>query len=187
MLFITNYINEEFTQIEFYDLNDEEKDNIIKNIEDIFCHDIAIFRATGLWNNISELLSSFKEQKVKIYEGDKNKLFIRKCSEIIVDIDDFGLLNKVLDSYVTTIYEGRYLYLFTSDKKNEISEIIQTHIYNDNNLFEYLKNKIDCLIEKGRESMDPSSFSIIIKKEFLEKLNHTLHINNNKHTLDNAL
>ena len=107
-----NYINEEFIEIEAYYLSDSEKNNIIKDIKTVFHSDSVIFRATGLWDNVSEVLNYFKNYKTKVYEGDKNKIIKRKSPEVIVEIEDIELIDKALEFYTTVIYEGRYLYLF---------------------------------------------------------------------------
>lgn len=173
------YINEEFIEIEAYYLSDSEKNNIIKDIKTVFHSDSVIFRATGLWDNVSEVLNYFKNYKTKVYVGDKNKIIERKSPEVIVEIEDIELIDKALEFYTTVIYEGRYLYLFKNENKQEVEKIIHDYKYSDNNLLGFLFDKIDCLIENMRDCEDPSSMSIIIRKTYLEKLNSIVTIETN--------
>lgn len=165
-----NYIYEKHVEVEMYCLKDDEKKDIIDDIKNTFHIDSVIFRATGLWNNISEVIDYFKNYKIKVYEGDKNKLFVRKYPEVIVEIEDIELIDKTLEFYTNVIYEGRYLYFFKKENKQEVEKIIENYKYHDHNLFAFLGDKVDCLIENMRECEDSSSYSIIIKKTYLKNI-----------------
>ena len=111
-----------------------------------------------------------KNYKIKLYEGDKNKLFVRKSPEVIVEIEDIELIDKTLEFYSNAVFEGRYLYFFKKENKQEVEKIIENYKYHDHNLFAFLDDKVDCLIENLRECEDSSSYSIIIKKTYLKNI-----------------
>ena len=165
-----NYINEKYAEVEIYCLNDNEKKDIIDDIKNIFHTDSVIFRATGLWDNISEVFDYFKNYKIKVYEGDKNKIFERKSPEVIVEIENIELIDKILEFYTNVIYEGRYLYFLKNENKQGVEKIIENYKYNDNNLLFFLNDKVDCLIENMRDCEDSSSYSIIIRKTYLKNI-----------------
>jgi len=165
-----NYIIEDYVKVELYCLSDDEKKYIIDDIKNIFHKDSVIFRATGLWDNVSEVFDYFKNYKIKVYEGDKNKIFVKKSPEVIVEIENIKLIDKALEFYTSVIYEGRYLYLFKNENKQELEKNMQYYKYNDNNLLGFLLGKVDCIIENMRECDDSSSIAIIIRKKYLKNI-----------------
>lgn len=127
--------------------------NNLFNVSGIF------FRATGWWENVSEIGSNLKDCKVDIYKGDKNKIFIKRFPEIHVDIYDI---------------EGRYLYFFDENNRVDLHQILKVNIYSDYNLFEYVKNEITCLVQNMRE-YEGTSLTIIINKEYSDEVIRVLN------------
>lgn len=168
MLVKKGHIDEKFLSIDLFNMSYEDRNKLLLLIKNIFLSKKIIFRATGLWDNIEQICINLCNCRQKKYDGDKNRFFIKRYPEIQIDIDDVNLLDNVFDTYVNTIYEGRYLYFLSNHNSEKINKLLENNIYMDENLFELLKEYIDCLIENMRECDDGFSISMIIRKNLLD-------------------
>lgn len=176
MFIRTNLIDNNFVQIDIFNLSKNKMSSIILYLNNLFNISGVLFRATGLWENISEIGSNLNNCRVDIYEGDKNKFFMKRFPEIHVDICDIKTLDTIVDSFVNINYEGRYLYFFDKNNINRLHQILIDNIYSDDNLFQYIEDNIVCLVQNMREYEDEDrTLSIIIKKEYSEKIKYFLN------------
>lgn len=169
MFIKTNHLNNDFLEIEVFDLSENKISEIILYLYNLFNGSNALFRATGLWENISEIVNNLKDCKVDVYEGDKNKFYMKRFPEIHVDICDIKQLNAIVDSFVNIIYEGRYLYFFDENKKVSLQKILKDNVYYDHDLFGCIQKEITCLVQSIRE-YDGVALTIIINKEYCEEV-----------------
>lgn len=151
------------------------KDNpyVIKKIlKDIFYNHSLIFRATGFPDNIFEISNDFQSENLRLYMGDSKKFFIRKFPELHVIIQNEKDLDTALNTWTSTIYEKRYLYVVKPGYQHITQTTLANNVYEDSNFLSLLSPFIDCLIENSPESSHPNTFALTFNSEFKSKINH---------------
>jgi len=93
-------------------------------ILNVFSKKELVFKASGLQENITEVIDIIPNCKPIYFVGDR-KIFVKRQPEIYAKISDKKIIDKILDSWVSTIYERRFIYLPKEGQINHIFDILE--------------------------------------------------------------
>lgn len=122
--------------------------------------DGLLFKASGLTDNIEEI-ARLNTGDIQYYEG-KRHMFFSKMPECFFSLEQANL-NQVLDEWVSTIYERRYIYVYPRENHDKIVEILDKYAYKDSNNLVEIWPFIDCLIENYPDAYEHNTFIITVK------------------------
>ena len=127
----------------------------------------VIFLASGMLDEIMSLKSFLEDSLICYEEGDAEKFYIKHFPKIVSYLDNPLKVQKVLDSWLCTIYERRIIYVL---KKEKTQDFIKQLLLNKNS-FESITKQIwpfvHCVVENSLDAPLPNTFIISgRKKEF---------------------
>lgn len=100
---------------------------VYKILNCVFSNHVLIFKASGMADEINVLKSYFNNSNLHYFEGDLSKMMIKKFPEFFLVIDNFHTLKHLLNDWVCTIYERRFIYVSSVDKYgNLLKELKKT-------------------------------------------------------------
>lgn len=135
----------------------------ILNLE-IFKHSGIAIKATGLLDNLNELITNAELEGIKVCEGDGHRIIVKRHPECYGIVSN-KQVDKILDEWVCTIYERRFLLVFDNSNLDEIIHLLQETVY-DENFAEKLWPYLNLMIENAADAPNHNSFIISYKKDF---------------------
>lgn len=129
-----------------------------------------VYRATGLEDNISEIVSKVSGEKAHYFPGDGKRVFIRKYPEYFCVINNNAEIADILDEWVSTIYEYRVLYIVNPRKRDALISILEESADSNKNALELIMGNIDGYIENARDAPDHDSYIINLKNDVWNKI-----------------
>ena len=145
--------------------------NVIKNI---FFNDSVLFRAIGFPDNIQELLYELGNITCNYYEGDSKKIFVRKYPELFAVVDDKKVLNRIIDNWISTIYEGRFFYILPPNNYSNLKNILISKVYTGSTALLQAWKYLDCFIENVQEAENHNTFILVVRKQCFDEVKRLL-------------
>lgn len=129
---------------------------------------ILIFKAVGLMDNISPIAKDLQNRKIVIFNGDSKKFLVKKFPEFFCEIYSNDEIRSVLQSWVSTVYEHRIIYIVKAANFNQLIHILNEGRY-DNNFFALpIANCIEGYIQNVCEAEHHDSYLINCKSYLLD-------------------
>lgn len=151
-----------------------ESCEFIKKIlnSEIFEQNDVAFKATGLLDNLNKLITNAELEGITVCEGDGHRIIVKKYPECygIVSNKQVG---KIIDEWVCTMYERRFIFVFDNSNLDKIRLLLQETVYDENfaeKLWPYLK----LMIENAADAPNHNSFIISYKKDFVNLIQNIL-------------
>lgn len=143
-------------------------------IVNIFPKNELVFKASGLPDNISRILDIIHNCSPVYFEGDSKKFFVKKQPEAYAKVSDRKVLGAILDDWVSTVYERRFLYFLKEGQVNHLHDILEKNVYVDSNNILSSWTYLDCLIENAPDAPNHNTFVMTFRKEYLGKIKESL-------------
>jgi hypothetical protein len=102
------------------------------------------------------------------------KNFVKKQPEVYAKISDKKVLSSILDDWVSTIYERRFLYFPREGQINYLCDILEKNIYLDSNNILSTWTYLDCLIENSPDAPNHNTFVLTFRKDYFNQINEFL-------------
>ena len=166
--FENEYVNNSDGETLFVTSESDKSCKFVKKLlnSKIFERNDVAFKATGLLDNLNELITNAELEGITLCEGNGHGVFVKKypaCYGIISK----NQADKIIDEWVCTIYERRFLFVFESSKKDAILRLLQETAY-DENIVEKLWPFLNLLIENAADAPCHNSFVVSYKKDFAD-------------------
>lgn len=139
---------------------------------EIFEHNDVAFKATGLLDNLNELIINAELEGITVCEGDGHRIVVKKYPECYGVVSN-KRVDKIIDEWVCTMYERRFLFVFDNSNLDKIHLLLQETVY-DENFVEKLWPYLNLLIENAADAPNHNSFIISYKKEFANLIQSVL-------------
>lgn len=143
-------------------------------IAKIFFKNELVFKASGLPDNITGVLELIRDCSPVYFEGDRKKIIVKNQPEVYAKISDKKVLSAILDDWVSTIYERRFLYLPREGQINYLYNILEKNIYLDSNNILSTWIYLDCLIENAPDAPNHNTFVLTFRKDYFKEINEFL-------------
>ena len=158
--------------------DDDTSCNIMYNIlASAFSNNELVFKATGLPDNISCILEKIHDCNPVYFQGDSKKLFIKKRPEVYAKIIDQNILKSIINKWVSTVYERRYIYIVQKGQYDCLCDILRKSVYVETNNISHAWPCLDCLIENAPDAENNNTFILTFRKKYLGDIKSLLTAN----------
>ena len=175
--FETDYVKNTDGEALFVSSECDKSCEFVKKLlnSEIFEQNIVAFKATGLFDNVNELITNAELTEMTVCEGDAHR-FIVKNFPACYGIVSNKQIDRIIEEWVCTIYERRFLLVFDSSKIDAILHLLQETVY-DEKFAEKLWPFLNLLIENATDAPNHNSFVISYKKNFSKVIQSILRNN----------
>ena len=95
-------------------------------------------------------------------------------AEVFSKVSDSRVVKTLLDSWVSTIYERRFLYVARPDHGSDICTILERSVGADTNKLAETWDLLDCLIENSPDAANHNTFVLICRRRHLDEIKQFL-------------
>lgn len=125
---------------------------------------ILVFKAVGLMDNIFPIAKELNNDEIVILNGDTKKFFIKKFPEFFCKIYSNDEIQSVLQSWVSTVYEHRVIYIVKAANFNQLINLLNEERYNKNFFSSSITDCIEGYIQNVCEAEYHDSYLINCKE-----------------------
>lgn len=144
----------------------------------VFQNNNMVFRASGLPNNIDDVMELIAPCNMAYFEGDRNKFYIRKFPELHVEITGKAMLKSVLNNWVSFTTEQRLLYILKKGQLDNVLNKLEKNIYSDSSPIHLLWSHLNCIVKSVPEAENQNTFILIFREEYFDEINAHLLFGN---------
>ena len=149
---------------------------VYKILNCVFSNHVLIFKASGMADEINVLKSYFNNSNLHYFEGDLSKMMIKKFPEFFVVIDNFHTLKHLLNDWVCTIYERRFIYVSSVDKYGNLLKEMKKNIFNYSNYLADVWPFIDGVFENLPDAPNHNTFIFSSRKNTMNTVGNFLSL-----------
>lgn len=135
-----------------------------KIIKSVYSNKTILFRASGLLDNITELLNDFKDCNYMLFEESSRLFHKGRNPEVFAEVLNDSMLETILDDWVSTIYERRFLYILSEKDSNQALSLLKENMYSKTNCLDMMWDFLDCLIENSPDHENHNTFIVTLRK-----------------------
>ena len=127
---------------------------------------VIVFKATGLSDNLKELVKNTNLINMDFVDGDEHGFVVKRYSECYGIVSN-EQLQKILDEWICTIYEKRFLFSVDVSVISTVMNLLQKSIF-DEEFLGKLWPFLDLAVENALDAPSHNSFVISFKQEGLD-------------------
>ncbi len=169
-----NYLMDDNFSLEISSDNEISGEIIKGIISQVFSGNEIVYKAYGLPNSIDEIIEDFGGQNYVYHEGDRNKFYMKRYPEIIMQLKDIIAIDKLLSSWSCAIIEGRFFFIAKPSCGEQIKEYFQNNSYKERPNMNELWDFLLCIIENIPDHPNHDSYILTARKEFHEEINQLI-------------
>ncbi len=145
----------------------------------MFENNLIVFKASGLYDNLKELIIGAELSGMNIFDGDAKKIIVKNYPECYGVVSK-EQVDKILDEWTCTIYEKRFLISVKTSKLSKVLNLLHQTVYRENFL-EIIWPYVDLVIENAADAPNHNSFIVHCKKEYNDRVHAFLMESNGTH------
>lgn len=130
----------------------------------------VVFVATGLEENILDIVSKVKGKEAAYFSKDAKKVLIRNYPEYFCVVDHDKIIKTILDEWVSTIYEYRAFYILDPGKCDTLLRVLRENAHSGKNILRVVMRYIDGYIESAQDAPNHDSYVVNLKNNLWDKI-----------------